>query len=539
MSGIRKEDIVDADVIDAVELASDGTTVFVDNATVVSTTASTKTVVISGEDVVFDKEEHLEINDIVVITGTSGGLGDGTFTVASITNSTTFVVNETIGDSTGGTADFIHPSGSTKVGVKSSTLTLSSSDNLQSVLEDIDTFISEAYGRFFDGYDSAGGTNFSSGWTDIPLNGERKKTGEFTHSGSSAEVTINSSDTYVIVGRVGFYQSTGNNRSVAQMRISVDTGSGYSALPGTLGYGYSRNNASGEGTMVATAILDLAASNKIKVQANRLSGAGTIQTIAGGSSLLIFSVKGPQGEKGDTGSGTEITLQDDGEDLENTPHDTINITGTGYTLEDNGDGSATLTLSGGGLDDDRAVDMADFINQVDYGWGAGVAGTGAYQVLEALGGQFQMSSGATSGGAVSIQQDLRTLSVAGKFSFKCRAKLVNTADLYVEFGVQNGSGQYACFSNDGTGGNWRARNSAGGTEASTDNVDTRDTAWHVYGMNCNGSQIQYLIDDVVVATHTTFMPTVFMYAYSYMASTSVGAKVVQIDYFRTETDREA
>lgn len=138
MTGIRKEDIVDAEIIDAVELASDGTTVFVNDATVVSTTSSTKTVVISGEDLVYDKEEHLEVDDIVVITGTSGGSGDGTFTVSSIIDSTTFTVNEAIGDSTGGSADFVYPPGSSKVGVDPANLFFSSGVDVQQVIEDLD-----------------------------------------------------------------------------------------------------------------------------------------------------------------------------------------------------------------------------------------------------------------------------------------------------------------------------------------------------------------------------------------------------------------
>jgi len=149
MSGIRKEDIVDAEIVDAVELASDGTTVFINDATVVSTTSSTKTVVISGEDLVYDKEEHLEVNDIVVITGTSGGLGDGTFTIVSITDSTTFIVNEAIGDSTGGTADFIHPSGSLKIGFDPTTTQYITETDVQGVLEEISSGVAVIWRRHF------------------------------------------------------------------------------------------------------------------------------------------------------------------------------------------------------------------------------------------------------------------------------------------------------------------------------------------------------------------------------------------------------
>lgn len=392
--------------------------------------------------------------------------------------------------------------------------------------------------QYFDGYDSAGGLNFSSGWADIPLNGERKKTSGITHSGSSAEITISEAGTYVILGRVGYYQNGGNGRSIAQMRILLDTGSGFAELAGSQGYGYSRNDGSGEGGMEAFAILDLSSGYKLKLQANRYSGAGVLITIANGSSLLLFTTKGPRGDQGIPGAGTTLTMQGDGVSLPNTPHSILNIAGTGYTFEDGGSGEAKLTLSGGGLDYDRAIDLADFINQIDYGWGAGVAGTGAYQVLEALGGQFELDSGATSGGAVSIQQDLRMLSVNSKFAFICRGKQVDVSGIYVEFGVQSGSGQYAVFSNDGATGNWRARNSAGGAETSTDDLATPDTSWHIFEMNCNGSQIEYIIDGSTVAAHTTNLPTVMMYGYCYIASTMAGSKKVIVDYFRTESDRE-
>lgn len=118
--GVTNKDVVDGDFFDASELASAGATSFL-TVSVVSTTSGTKTVVVGtpsdGEGIKNSKDHPVEAGDIVVLTGTSGGTGDGTFTVASVTNDTTFVVVEAIGSSTGGSADFRYSSGASKIGV--------------------------------------------------------------------------------------------------------------------------------------------------------------------------------------------------------------------------------------------------------------------------------------------------------------------------------------------------------------------------------------------------------------------------------------
>lgn len=136
--GIRKDDIEDVEIVDAVELRSDSTTVFITGATVVSTTSSTKRIVFSGIDLIYDKDERTEADDIVVLSGTSGGAADGTFTVSSIVNQTTLEVIELIADSTGGTANFLYPAGATKVGVDPTLLVFSAQNDVQGVLEDLD-----------------------------------------------------------------------------------------------------------------------------------------------------------------------------------------------------------------------------------------------------------------------------------------------------------------------------------------------------------------------------------------------------------------
>jgi len=140
MTGIAKEDLRDADVVDATELASDGTTVYITGATVVSTTSGTKRIVFSGIDLVHDLDERAEPKDTVVLSGTTAA--DGTYTIANIIDSVTVDVEEAIADSTSGTANFQHPPGASKVGLDPTGLTQTSATNVQDAIKDIDGAVS-------------------------------------------------------------------------------------------------------------------------------------------------------------------------------------------------------------------------------------------------------------------------------------------------------------------------------------------------------------------------------------------------------------
>lgn len=132
---ITKEDIRHDDIVDAVELASDGTTsVIFTGKTVVSTTNSTKTVVLSGVDILRDPE-IIENLDLITLAGTSGGAADGDYTVDARVDSTSFTVNEAIADSTGGTCEAQNPSGASRTGVDPTNIDNVTETTVQEALE--------------------------------------------------------------------------------------------------------------------------------------------------------------------------------------------------------------------------------------------------------------------------------------------------------------------------------------------------------------------------------------------------------------------
>jgi hypothetical protein len=117
--GIRKEDLVDLDIVDAIELASDGYYVYL-TTTLVSTTNVGSLVTINlpsdGEGLITGRDHPVAPGDRVRITGTSGGLADGYYLVDLPITDTSFSVVSSIASSTGGTIDFMFQGGAKNVG---------------------------------------------------------------------------------------------------------------------------------------------------------------------------------------------------------------------------------------------------------------------------------------------------------------------------------------------------------------------------------------------------------------------------------------
>ncbi len=98
---------------------------------------------------------------------------------------------------------------------------------------------------------------------------------------------------------------------------------------------------SGESDIISISVAaDLAANDYLSVQ-NQLTTSGTMSTNA------TFSVLRLSGAKGDTGSGSNVTLQDEGINVPNTPHSTLNFTGAGVEVTDSGSGVAQIEIAGG------------------------------------------------------------------------------------------------------------------------------------------------------------------------------------------------
>jgi hypothetical protein len=63
--------------------------------------------------------------------------------------------------------------------------------------------------------------------------------------------------------------------------------------------------------------------------------------------MVVIKLDGLKGEKGETGSGTNIFLRENDVNVLNTPHTILNF-GNGLSVTDNGGGKATIDVSAGG-----------------------------------------------------------------------------------------------------------------------------------------------------------------------------------------------
>lgn len=153
------------------------------------------------------------------------------------------------------------------------------------------TELSEIFGQgssYLDIYDGAGGLTFSTSWTDITFSSNRKVDSAFSHTSGSAEITINSSGTYVIHVKIPLVGDTGAAACQARCRLLSNTASTYNEVSGTTSEIYIAGEGFGTEASIF-AILDLNMGNKLKIQAQVYNGSSTIKTIANGS--LFNAVK--------------------------------------------------------------------------------------------------------------------------------------------------------------------------------------------------------------------------------------------------------
>jgi hypothetical protein len=135
---LSKSDFNDADLVDSLELLSDGYSVY-KTIPIVGTTSGTKNIQISPTSsifgLIFDADAPASPGDRVRLVGTSGA--DGYYTIGSIVDNDNFIVLENISSSTGGNASFIYPPGAKSVGFDPSGLSITTAKNVQDAIRDV------------------------------------------------------------------------------------------------------------------------------------------------------------------------------------------------------------------------------------------------------------------------------------------------------------------------------------------------------------------------------------------------------------------
>lgn len=111
----------------------------------------------------------------------------------------------------------------------------------------------------------------------------------YTHSTTTnpEEITVQGDGIYEISYSISTNQVATTSRTVTNIRLVLDTGSGFTPIDRSSGAIYNRTAAAGEGTVTKTLKLSLSDGDIIKVQCRRLSGNGSIITIFQGCNITI------------------------------------------------------------------------------------------------------------------------------------------------------------------------------------------------------------------------------------------------------------
>lgn len=197
---------------------------------------------------------------------------------------------------------------------------------------------------FVDYFNSVAYSGITTTPSTLPLDTTRQNNSAFSRTGG--EVTVNTAGTY----RVDYDCSTSDDSfddNTIDVWLELNTGSGFAEVAGTRSR-FFHDNGNEEGGIHGMAILTLAESDILRIRAQVVVGSGQVDTLANSVRLLLMSIgsNGAAGPQGPAGSGTTITVQDEGSNIANTPNSKLNFVGSGVTATDGGSGVATITIPG-------------------------------------------------------------------------------------------------------------------------------------------------------------------------------------------------
>lgn len=140
---------------------------------------------------------------------------------------------------------------------------------------------------YFYAYDAAGSITIASDWTDITFDTNPKINAIYGFTTGTAVVTINMTGDYIINTNVNLSTISGLIDSGAEIRIVVDTGTGFVEIPGTRATSSLAVGSLGTGMAIGEVYHSFNAGDKVKIQAMRSLGLLTIETSPNGCRLSI------------------------------------------------------------------------------------------------------------------------------------------------------------------------------------------------------------------------------------------------------------
>jgi hypothetical protein len=154
-----------------------------------------------------------------------------------------------------------------------------------------------------DVYDSNGGqTTTSATGIVVNLDSGRIVTEGFTFDPLLSEATIASEGNFIVAFRASTAISSGSSRSTSKVWLELDTGSGFTEVDGATAYMYNRTSGAADNSGSGFASLFLSVGDKLRLKVARTAGSDTIELLPNGSSLVVFSLTGAKGDRGQKGT---------------------------------------------------------------------------------------------------------------------------------------------------------------------------------------------------------------------------------------------
>lgn len=197
-------------------------------------------------------------------------------------------------------------------------------------------WVAPAPSAYSDYYES-GSTAIATSATTLGLDTSRQSNALFVLATDQVTVQTGGAGDYLVR-----YECSTNESSTGA--IGVAAWLEVNAVEVVASRSYTEHYTSGtDNTCGSTQILTLADGDVLRLRGQMITGAGTIDTLAGGVSLTILA-PGATGPTGATGAGSSVIVQDSGGTVSGGPHSTLNFTGAA-TAVDAGAGVATINLT--------------------------------------------------------------------------------------------------------------------------------------------------------------------------------------------------
>lgn len=199
---------------------------------------------------------------------------------------------------------------------------------------ELESFISSSM-RVFNAY-FTGSDALATTWFDIPWDIINKKDTVYSHVNNppSPEITLNTSGYYFIFAKYSGIKLQGD-RHQFEGKLQIDTGGGYADIPSTLSRGYMRDSVEISGTSCSTfAFVSAAAGNKIKSRIRNATAAGG-RIRPNVCSIMIVKIQSDQGPDGIPGTVGNLNWKKTWVLQDYTINDTVYYQGNAYICTSN------------------------------------------------------------------------------------------------------------------------------------------------------------------------------------------------------------